>query len=282
MLKMRKNKKKEQDPASELRAVLGEAQVPTFPTPVIKSLEALRHPDSGASDVAEALAMDPGLTVKLLRLVNSAGFSQARPVESVDQAVAVAGFGAVESLVLSVGVNAVLPKTQVEGYDQASFWRAASRRATIARAFANELHPATASLSFTAGLLQDMAIPLLAVARDDYQPLLVEWHNGGEDLHRLEEETFHWAHSDVAQWLCVEWDLPEALSMAIKGHHDTEHELAPPAVQLAAPFREEDRPDILDEVVSRASEEFGIGSDRAVSMIEEAEAAAEDLASLFI
>lgn len=282
MMKLRKNKKKEQDPSIELRSVLGEASIPTFPTPVIKSLEAIRDPDSGASHVAEALAMDPGLTVKLLQLVNSAGFSQARPVNSVDQAVAVAGFGAVESLVLSVGVNAVLPKTAVEGYDQANFWRAASRRATIARAFAHELHPATSSLSFTAGLLQDMAIPLLAAAREDYHPLLVEWHSGGEDLHRLEEETFQWAHSDVAQWLCVEWDLPEALSLAIKGHHDDDHELAPPAVQLAAPFREEDRPDIVEEVVGRANEEFGIHSDRAVSMIEEAEAAAEDLASLFI
>jgi HD-like signal output (HDOD) protein len=214
VLKLRRNKK-EQDPAAELRSVLGDAEVPTFPTPVIKSLEALRNPDSAATDVAEALAMDPGLTVKLLKLVNSAGFSPARPVNSVDQAVAVAGFGAVESLVLSVGVNAVLPKTPVEGYDQTNFWRAASRRATIARAFADELHPATSSLSFTAGLLQDMAIPLLAVARDDYQPLLVEWHNGGEDLHRMEEETFQWAHSDVAQWLCVAWDLPEALALAI-------------------------------------------------------------------
>ncbi len=282
MLRMRKSKKKEVDPAAELRAVLGEAKIPTFPTPVIRSLEALRHPESGAADVAEALAMDPGLTVKLLRLVNSAGFSQSRPVNSVDQAVAVAGFGAVESMVLSVGVNAVLPKTPIEGYDQTNFWRAASRRATIARAFAQELHPATSSLSFTAGLLQDMAIPLLAVARDDYQPLLVEWHNGGEDLHRLEEETFDWAHSDVAQWLCVEWDLPEALALAIKGHHDAEDDLAPPAVQLAAPFREEERPDIVDEVVSRASEEFGINSDRAASMIEDAEAAAEDLANLFV
>ncbi|MGH1488811.1 MAG: HDOD domain-containing protein [Acidimicrobiales bacterium] len=281
MLKLRRNSKKEPNPADELREVLGEAQVPTFPTPVIRSLEALRNPDSAAGDVAEALAMDPGLTVKLLRLVNSAGFSQARPVNSVDQAVAVAGFGAVESLVLSVGVNAVLPKTQVEGYDQANFWRAASRRATIARAFADELHPATSSLSFTAGLLQDMAIPLLAVARDDYAPLLVEWHNGGEDLHQLEVETFQWAHSDVAQWLCVEWDLPVALAEAIKGHH-ADDESAPPAVQLAAPFREEDRPDILDEVVTRANEEFGINSDRAVSMIEDAEAAAEDLSNLFV
>jgi hypothetical protein len=50
---------------------------------------------------------------------------------------------------------------------------------------------------------------------------------------------------------------------------------------LAAPFREEERPDILDEVVGRANEEFGINADRAVTMIEDAEAAAEEVANLF-
>lgn len=281
MLKLLKKNKKT-SPAQELRAVLGDAEIPTFPTPVIKSLEALRSPDSAATDVAAALGMDPGLTVRLLKLVNSAGFSPSRPVNSVDQAVAVAGFGAVESLVLSVGVNAVLPKKPVEGFDQTEFWRAASRRATIARAFATELHPATSSLSFTAGLLQDMAVPLLAVARDDYSPLLVEWHNGGEDLHQLEEENFNWEHGDVAKWLCQEWELPSALADAISAHHQTGNSLAPPGVQLAAPFREEDRPDILEEVIVRADEEFGLKPDRTSAMIEQAEADAEEVANLFI
>lgn len=281
MLKLLKKNKKA-SPAQELRAVLGDAEIPTFPTPVIKSLEALRSPDSAATDVAAALGMDPGLTVRLLKLVNSAGFSPSRPVNSVDQAVAVAGFGAVESLVLSVGVSAVLPKKPVEGFDQTEFWRAASRRATIASAFATELHPATSSLSFTAGLLQDMAVPLLAVTRDDYGPLLVEWHNGGEDLHQLEEENFNWEHGAVAKWLCQEWELPSALADAISAHHQTGSSLAPPGVQLAAPFREEDRPDILEEVIVRADEEFGLKPDRTAAMIEQAEADAEDVASLFI
>lgn len=281
MLKLRRKHKKH-SPGAQLQAVLGEAEIPTFPTPVIKTLEALRCPNSAAVDVAAALAMDPGLTMRLLKLVNSAGFSPARPVNSVDQAVAVAGFGAVESLVLSVGVNAVLPKGSVKGYDQVDFWRAASRRATIARAFAAELHPASTSLSFTAGLLQDMAVPLLAASRDDYSPLLVEWHNGGADLHRLEAETFDWAHTDVASWLCQEWELPAALAAAIGGHHATDGELAPPGVQLAAPFREQECPDILDAVVGRATEEFGLAADHVVAMIDQATADADEVASLFI
>ncbi len=282
MLRLGKKNRRSKDHRAELQAVLGEAEVPTFPASVIRSLEALRSPDSAATDVASVLGMDPGLTVRLLKLVNSAGYSPARPVTSVDQAVAVAGFAAVESLVLSVGVNTILPSTRVEGYEPAQFWRAASRRATIARAFADELQPATSSLSFTAGLLQDMAIPLLAVARQDYRPLLIEWHNGGDDLHQLEAETYSWVHGQVGEWLCLEWDLPIDLARAISGHHDIGAEAVPAGVQLAAPLREQDRPDIVDLVVDRARDEFGLETDRVVSLIEQASSDADDVAMLFV
>ncbi|MEM7276453.1 MAG: HDOD domain-containing protein, partial [Actinomycetota bacterium] len=78
-----KLRRKNRDDAAELKKVLGDAEVPTFPAAVVKTLETLRHPDSSATDVAAALSVDPGLTVRLLKLVNSAGFGPSKPVESV-------------------------------------------------------------------------------------------------------------------------------------------------------------------------------------------------------
>ena len=277
-------RKKVEDPAAGLRDVLGpNTELPTFPTTVIKSLEVLRDSDSDAKDVAKVVGADPGLTVRLLKLVNSAGFSPAKPVNSVDQAVAVAGFGAVESLVLSVGVNAALPKNAVEGFDQARFWRTASRRATTARAFAGQLHPVSASLSFTAGLLQDMAVPLIAGARQDYGPVLQAWHEGGEDLDQLEASAFEWNHGSIAEMLCSQWELPAALASAIGGHHsDSDDEEVPAGVLLAAPIRESDRPDVIEGIVTRASEQYGMAADEVVELLAAAETEAVEVASLFV
>ncbi len=277
-------RKKVDDPAAGLRAVLGpDTEVPTFPTTVIKALETLRDSDSNAQDVAAVVGADPGLTVRLLKLVNSAGFSPAKPVNSVDQAVAVAGFGAVESLVLSVGVNAALPRTEVDGFDQARFWRTASRRATTARAFAGELHPASASVSFTAGLLQDMAVPLLAAARPDYGPILQAWHADGEDLDRLEAAAFEWNHAGVGEMLCGRWELPQTLAGAIGGHHGGVDETdVPPGVLLAAPIREVDRPDIIEAIAANASENYGMATDAAIGLLDRATAEAVEVASLFV
>jgi HD-like signal output (HDOD) protein len=277
-------RKKVDDPAAGLREVLGpNTELPTFPTTVIKALEALRDSDSSAKDVATVVGADPGLTVRLLKLVNSAGFGPAKPVNSVDQAVAVAGFGAVESLVLSVGVNAALPDIAVDGFDQTRFWRTASRRATTARAFAGELHPASASLSFTAGLLQDMAVPLIAGARPDYGPILRAWHEGGEDLDQLEGSTFEWNHGSIAEMLCGQWELPSALATAIGGHHGgTEDDEVPPGVLLAAPIREGDRPDVIEAIMATACEKYGMTTDGVVELLARAETEAVEVASLFV
>lgn len=281
MVSLKRRKKHGTDPAEELVSVLGTTDLPTFPAVVLKTLEVLRDPASSAADVAAALASDPGLTVRLLRLVNSAGFSPSRPVSSVDQAVAAAGFGAIESMVLSVGVGRALPQGSIAGFDQARFWRAASRRATVARAFATELHPSTASLSFTAGLLLDMAVPLLAAAREDYRPLLAEWHDGGEDLYQLEQEAFDWTHSRVAGWLCDRWEMPPTLATAISGHHSIGDPSIPPGVLLAAPLREVEPASIREQVITRATEEYGLDADRTVAILDRAESEAAEVAGLF-
>lgn len=274
-------RRKKADGASALKEILGDAEVPTFPAAVVKTLETLRAPDSSAGDVADALSVDPGLTVQLLKLVNSAGFGPSRPVSAIDQAVAVAGFGAVESIVLSVGVNGALPNVSVEGFDQTRFWMAASRRATAARAFAGVLHPATASLSFTAGLLQDMAIPMLAVARPDYRKVLVEWHEGGDELRILEQAAFGWSHDEVAGLLCDQWDLPTGLRDAIAGHHQSEATEVPAAVRLIAPLREVAHQAAVEAITATAEADFGVAPERSAELFETAQVQAVEVAAMF-
>ncbi|MGF1599340.1 MAG: HDOD domain-containing protein [Acidimicrobiales bacterium] len=275
MLRLRRSRN--DDHLAALREAIGPVELPTFPRVVLATIDAIRDPEASATSIARPLSADPRLTVRLLKLVNSPAFGPSRPITSVEQAVAMAGMANVESIVLAVGVNVVVPRQPVEGLDHARYWWAASRRAALARAFAFELDPTRAGLSFTAGLLLDMALPFLAVARHDYRPLLTEWHGGGDDLHDLEASEYGWTHADVARWLCAEWGLPAELTSAIADHHRPS---APPAVRLAAPWREHHVDEVHERVVSQASEEFGLAADQVVALIESANASAADLAQL--
>ncbi|MDG2304210.1 MAG: sterol desaturase family protein [Candidatus Binatia bacterium] len=72
------------------------------------------------------------------------------------------GNSAVESLVLSIAVARAAPSPSAPGYDPNGFWLLASWRAATAKALPKELHSAPADQACTCGLLQDMAIPVLA------------------------------------------------------------------------------------------------------------------------
>lgn len=264
-----------------LRDALGDLELPSFPGVILDALDKLREPDVSASAVADALSPDPGATIKLLRLVNSAAYGPSKPVTSVSQAVAIAGLGTVESMLLAIGVNVALPNIDVEGLDQKRFWRAAAHRGAVAKTFANELHPATAGISFTSGLLLDMAVPLLAIERTDYRPLLNEWHGGGEDLHSLEHDHFGWSHDQVAARMCEEWELPSALREAIGGHHGSAAHEAPPGVVLSAPFREVPDDDVHEMVVTMADETYNLKPDVTVALLARAEDDASEIAQMF-
>jgi len=190
-----------------------------------------------------------------------------------------AGTGAVESLALSVGVSTSLARHDLEGFDQLRFWRTASRRAVIAKLFAQRLHPEISDLCFTAGFLQDMAIPLLVGQRHDYRTTLSEWYRGGGELHILEGDKYGWNHAELAGWLCEEWSLPGELTELVAHHHD-DH-LLPAALRLAAYCQQREDRDEADRIVALASEEFGLVVDDVVEILNRAETESESIARLF-
>ena len=150
------------DPKKALKGVMGDYVLPSFPSLTMQVLERIREEDSSVSSVVEALALDPGLSVRVLAMANSAALTSRQRVDDVTHAVAMLGMASLESLVLAVAVKGALPSPPCPGFEPKRFWLAAARRATTCQALARLLHPATSSVCFTAALLQDMAVPLLA------------------------------------------------------------------------------------------------------------------------
>lgn len=276
-------KRKLFDPKKALMRVLGDVELPTFPAVVTRALDELRNEDVSLREVGKTIAADPGLSVKILRVANSALYSLRHPARTVPHAVELLGRGEVESLLLGVAVGEALP-TEQAGLAPGEFWGAAARRAGIARELARELHPTTQSESFTAALLEDMAIPLLAAhRRDDYQPVLAAWREAGGDLAALERQRFDWDHAEVAMLLCKQWSFPESLTAAIAGHHgDPSGETAPPpAVSLVSELGLLEDPEALQRLCDRAASEFGLSPERTAELVAAGLEAADSIAAQF-
>ncbi|MCD4741142.1 MAG: HDOD domain-containing protein [Desulfobacteraceae bacterium] len=274
------------NPKAKLKKILKGYELPSFPAVVMQILQKIRSPYSSASDIAQSLSLDPGLSVRLLSIANSVAFSPKNRIENLTQAIALVGLSQLESMVLGVGVAQGIPKKTCQWHDPAKFWLTSARRAMLANELAQILCPAKESECFTAAFLQDMALPFLACQRsEDYEPVFKKWHLEGGDLAQLEQEAFEWNHAEVATWICSEWGLPENIAFAIRNHHnaklDNEHDTLGP-VRLVSLLREDDSNNGLDEMIARAEDTYNIPEEKMQSIIEPSFEKAKDLARMIV
>jgi len=273
------------NPKAKLKKILNGYVLPSFPAVVMQILQKIRSPYSSISSIAESLSLDPGLSVKVLGIANSAAFSPSKKVENLTQAIALVGISQLESMVLGVGVAKGLPKQSCQWHDPGEFWLASAKRAVLASDLAQILCPAKEGECFTAAFLQDMALPFLACHRsEEYDPIFKKWHLEGGDLAGLEREHLEWDHAQVAAWICSEWGLPENIAAAIRGHHGesvTDYEFLGP-VRLVAILREDDANFGLEEMIAEAQDTYGVPGAKMEALIEPGFEKAKELARLIV
>lgn len=128
----------------------GRVELPTIPRVVQRLIADMRNPDVDTGKIGEALAQDPVLSAKVLRLANSAFFGGQRSMSSIDAAVAMIGIQALQRLIVACGVSSSFK--EMPGIDLRIFWRDALIAATAANKIAPRVQ-ADADEAYTCGLL---------------------------------------------------------------------------------------------------------------------------------
>ena len=276
--------RKPADAKAELKEVFDGYTLPTFPTVYLEALQLVRDTDASAGALADVLASDPGLTMRLLGTVNSAAFGLRSPIKSVHHAVSMLGRGHIESMLISLASHSSLPSAPCDGFEPERFWRTAARRAATARALADRLAPAERSECFTAALLSDMAVPVLCTRKGaPYTQVLQGWHEGQGELQEMERATFGWDHAQVAALMCDDWGFPTVIAEAIAAHHGSDdaevHELPP--VNLAALIPEINGERGVAAVAEHAHDSMGMDTDEVRALVETSFLQAEEIAQQF-
>jgi len=234
-------------------------ELPSFSLSVVNLLGKLRDPESSIKAIADELEVDPGLHVRVLKTVNSVAFGLSHKVSNMHHAVSMLGRARLESLVLSVAVkNNLAAEKTPEWLDMRIFWRAAARRAALARGLAQKLHPESQAESFTAGLLQDMAVPVIArIKAAHYQKLYEQWNLIDEEsnLVQIEQKGLNLNHANIGAQMAQNWGFPPNLIEMISNHHTAEtSKLTPLAVQIVSLLK--GNPEIPLEDMAPAVEQF--------------------------
>ncbi|HEX4235804.1 MAG TPA: HDOD domain-containing protein [Caldimonas sp.] len=179
----------------------GKVELPTIPSVVQKLIVALRDPDVDTRKIAGALAQDPVLSAKVLRLANSSFFGGQRSMASIDAAIALIGTQALNRLIVASGVSSSF--TEIPGIDLKSFWRDALLAATAANKLAGRLG-ADPDAAYVCGLLHATGHLILCQTYPDIAKFMFAGYTSvrGAELASIEAESFGIDHPTVgALWV---------------------------------------------------------------------------------
>ena len=99
-----------------------ETSLASFPDIYIRLKKVLDSPTSSADDVAKVVSADPGVSSKLLKLVNSPFFGLAGKVDSVPHAVSLVGLKEVATLALGISTIDYFKDIPPELVEMKQFW----------------------------------------------------------------------------------------------------------------------------------------------------------------
>jgi HD-like signal output (HDOD) protein len=199
--------------------IRGTVELHTAPQVARSILNLTRHPDYDVREVVECLEADPALAARILRIVNSSLYGLQRPVQSLRQAVAYLGQRSLRMVATTFSlVDGLTRGTAADLYD--AYWRRALTMATVAGRLSERNRTVPRNDAYTAGLLADLGVLLLAQLEPGRYPQLYHSVPHGPELIAAERREFGFSHAALGARMLQRWDFPAPLVEAAAYHHE--------------------------------------------------------------
>jgi putative nucleotidyltransferase with HDIG domain len=197
--------------------------MPAFPKSVQRILELTRDVNSTPKDLVDVIDKDPVVTVKILKVVNSAYYSLPKQITSIGHAVVYLGFNTIKNLALSIAAIGMLPKDNPSGFDVQQYLLHSLATAGLAKQLALKVDDADPMDCFIGGLLHDFGKVVFAqFMPQEFKTALQESQANGTSLHLSLQKHIGADHFVVGAMLVEKWRFAPALIETI-GHQNREN-----------------------------------------------------------
>jgi putative nucleotidyltransferase with HDIG domain len=195
--------------------------LPTLPAVASSVLNATLDQEADINRLVRLIESDQSLTLKILKLVNSASYGLSNRVASVGQALIYLGFSALQCALLSVSVcDCLLKDPKSDESRHKELWKHALACAVSAEMLAEKSYPELKSEAFAAGLLHDIGyVVLQTYLPAQFEKIQLERKGGTTISLEIEQELLNLDHTIVGKWLAQRWNLPQDLIDVIWLHH---------------------------------------------------------------
>ena len=194
--------------------------IPIPPRPlVVQQLQTeLGKAEPDLRKAALIVSQDIGLTVAVLKAVNSPMFGLSRKAESIEQAVGLIGLRYLSILVTALSVRSLLKgEAQMLG----RFFDTSAKRSYAMTRMARATRTVDPGLAQTFGLFCDVGIPLLMNRFPNYvDTLKVANMDPERSFTQIEQSAHNTDHALIGAMMVKSWELPSTVALAIRLHHD--------------------------------------------------------------
>jgi HD-like signal output (HDOD) protein len=194
--------------------------ISSLPTIFIRINDAVNNPRSSLADIGRVISEDPGLTARLLRIVNSAFYSFPSKIDTISRAVTIVGTQQLRDLALATSVMKVFKGIPEDLINMEAFWCHSIGCGITARVLASHRREANLERHFVTGMLHDIGRLLLFMnLPKQSRAALMRCQRSEELLYKVEREEIGFDHATVGSALLQAWNLPASLEEVVAFHH---------------------------------------------------------------
>jgi HD-like signal output (HDOD) protein len=190
--------------------------LPSLNSVVLEFLELSRREYFTAKDYEAVISKDQALVARVLKQANSGLYGRSRSIHSIPEAVVLIGLESLKKIVFAVSTEGMI-RHSLPNYDylrDQGFWMHSLGIALTSRVL-SEMSPACPLRSeeiFVAGLLHDIGKLVI----DEFLPPFF----GKRVSREMEIEAVGLDHSELAEYILKQWNLPEGITACVRNHHD--------------------------------------------------------------
>lgn len=198
----------------------GDVQLASPPTLFFELKKVTENPTKTLNDAGDIIEKDPGLTARLLKIVNSAFYGFPARISTISHAITLIGIKELETLVLATLVIDKFSSLPGGMMSMRDFWSMSLRCALNAKELCDShCQPESLDAIFVCGLLHDIGrlifyrrIPALA------REIGLQKAAGDKDEIQIEHNLLGFDHFQTGAELARLWNLPSIIETTIRHH----------------------------------------------------------------
>ncbi len=188
-------------------------------------MELVSQPNVSASELTEVIEKDPNLTVRVMKLANSAYYGLPQKISTLSYAVMILGFKTVRNLVTSIYMHDAFfsSKLKTDKISADKMWWHLIATAVATESVSNAVGYINKEETFLVGMIHDLGKMVMAKLFPSYTDAIIELASKASLTYFEAEQKLELPdHVSIARHLVEKWGFPEEIRAAVAFHHEPE------------------------------------------------------------